>query len=163
MQLPPKYVKHIDGRLWELRMKGKDGIARAFYVIATAQRLVIVRVFTKKTQTTAPRETGQEMGRGDQMSKETKKLRKKLSHVGARTPPMWRSTTRSSRNFHWSARSSKPRAEAGLTQEQLAKRMKISQAVVARLESGRSLPSMRTLDRFAKATGCRLKISFERA
>ena len=55
----------------------------------------------------------------------------------------------------------KARATAGLTQAQLAKRMKTSQAVVARLESGRTLPSTRTLKRFAKATGHRLKISFE--
>lgn len=54
--LPPKYVKHIEGKLWELRMKGKDGIARAFYVTASDQRLVIVRVFTKKTQKTPARE-----------------------------------------------------------------------------------------------------------
>ena len=39
-----------------LRIKGRDGIARAFYVTATGQRLVIVRVFTKKTQKTPPRE-----------------------------------------------------------------------------------------------------------
>ena len=55
----------------------------------------------------------------------------------------------------------KARAEAGLTQEQLAKRMNTSQAVVARLESGRVMPSMRTLTKFAQATGHRLKISFE--
>ena len=55
-RLPPKYVKHIDGQLWELRLKGKDGIARAFYVVAHGQRLVIVRVFTKKTQKKPPRE-----------------------------------------------------------------------------------------------------------
>jgi ribosome-binding protein aMBF1 (putative translation factor) len=55
----------------------------------------------------------------------------------------------------------KARAKAGLTQEQLAKRMKTSQAVVARLESGRTLPSTRTLKRFAKATGHRLRITFE--
>lgn len=54
--LPPKYVKHIEQRLWELRMKGKDGIARAFYVTAMSQRVVIVRVFTKKTQKTPRRE-----------------------------------------------------------------------------------------------------------
>lgn len=54
--LPPKYVKHIEAKLWELRMKGKDGIARAFYVTASGQRLVIVRVFTKKTQKTPARE-----------------------------------------------------------------------------------------------------------
>lgn len=54
--LPPKYAKHIDDKLWELRMKGRDGIARAFYVTASGQRLVIVRVFTKKTQKTPARE-----------------------------------------------------------------------------------------------------------
>lgn len=54
--LPPKYVKHIADKLWELRMKGRDGIARAFYVTASGQRLVIVRVFTKKTQKTPARE-----------------------------------------------------------------------------------------------------------
>jgi phage-related protein len=54
--LPPKMAKHIERQLWELRMKGKDGIARAFYVTASGQRVVIVRVFTKKTQKTPPRE-----------------------------------------------------------------------------------------------------------
>jgi transcriptional regulator with XRE-family HTH domain len=53
------------------------------------------------------------------------------------------------------------RARAGLSQAELAKRMKTTQSAVARLESGRGLPSTRTLGRFAKATGHRLKISFE--
>lgn len=55
----------------------------------------------------------------------------------------------------------KARARAGLSQAQLAKRMKTTQSTIARLESGRGKPSTRTLDRFAKATGHRLKISFE--
>jgi ribosome-binding protein aMBF1 (putative translation factor) len=53
------------------------------------------------------------------------------------------------------------RARAGLTQEELAARMKTKQAVIARLESGRRKPSTRTLERIAKATGHRLRISFE--
>lgn len=53
------------------------------------------------------------------------------------------------------------RAQAGLTQEELAERMKTSQSVVARLESGRTRPSTRTLERFAEATGTRLRFSFE--
>jgi transcriptional regulator with XRE-family HTH domain len=53
------------------------------------------------------------------------------------------------------------RAQAGLTQEQLAERMKTTQAVIARLESGRVKPSTRTLERFAAATGMKLRISFE--
>ncbi|MBN9305295.1 MAG: transcriptional regulator [Devosia sp. 67-54] len=53
------------------------------------------------------------------------------------------------------------RAQAGLTQEQLAERMETSQSVIARLESGRTMPSGRTLARYAKATGTRLRVSFE--
>lgn len=53
------------------------------------------------------------------------------------------------------------RARAGLTQAEVAKRMNTTQAVIARLESGGSLPSTRTLERFAKATGSRLRITFE--
>jgi transcriptional regulator with XRE-family HTH domain len=55
----------------------------------------------------------------------------------------------------------KARARAGLSQAELAKRMKTTQSTIARLESGRGKPSTRTLLRFAKATGHRLKISFE--
>ena len=55
----------------------------------------------------------------------------------------------------------KARQRAGLSQAQLAKRMRTTQSTVARLESGRGMPSTRTLGRFAKATGHRLKISFE--
>ena len=38
--------------LWEIRMSGKDGIARAIYVKASGQRLVVVHAFQKKTQKT---------------------------------------------------------------------------------------------------------------
>jgi ribosome-binding protein aMBF1 (putative translation factor) len=55
----------------------------------------------------------------------------------------------------------KARADAHLTQEQVAAAMGTTQAFVARLESGRVLPSTRTLERFAKATHTRLRISFE--
>lgn len=53
------------------------------------------------------------------------------------------------------------RVQADLTQEQVAERMGTTQAVIARLESGRVKPSTRTLERFAKATGMRLRIAFE--
>ena len=55
------------------------------------------------------------------------------------------------------------RTHAGLTQEQLAERMHTTQAVIARLESGRVKPSTRILERLAAATGVRLRISFEPA
>ena len=54
--LPRDSVKHLEGKLWELRMTGRDGIARAIYVTAMGRRVVVVRVFIKKTQKTPPRE-----------------------------------------------------------------------------------------------------------
>ena len=50
------YLKHLEGPLWEMRLKGKSGIARAVYVTATGLRIVVVRVFAKKTQKTPRKE-----------------------------------------------------------------------------------------------------------
>jgi ribosome-binding protein aMBF1 (putative translation factor) len=55
----------------------------------------------------------------------------------------------------------KARGDADMTQEQVAQAMGTTQAVVARLESGKTMPSTRTLERFAKATHTRLRIRFE--
>jgi phage-related protein len=55
-QVHEPHVKHLEGPLWEMRMKGKNGISRAVYVTAQGQRVVIVRVFVKKTQKTPRRE-----------------------------------------------------------------------------------------------------------
>jgi phage-related protein len=50
------HAKHLAGKLWELRLTGRDGIARALYVTATGRRVVVVRAFVKKTQKTPPGE-----------------------------------------------------------------------------------------------------------
>jgi phage-related protein len=49
-------VKHLQGKLWELRLTGRDGIARALYITAIGRSVVVVRVFMKKTQKTPPTE-----------------------------------------------------------------------------------------------------------
>jgi phage-related protein len=54
--LPRDSVKHLEDKLWELRITGRDGISRAIYVTAAVRRVVILRVFIKKTQQTPPRE-----------------------------------------------------------------------------------------------------------
>jgi phage-related protein len=50
------HVRHLQGPLWEMRMTGRDGIARAIYVAASGMRVVVVRVFVKKSQRTPRRE-----------------------------------------------------------------------------------------------------------
>jgi len=54
--LPTAIVKHLEGKLWEIRVKAASGVARAIYVTATGQRVIIVRAFIKKTQKTPQRE-----------------------------------------------------------------------------------------------------------
>ena len=53
------------------------------------------------------------------------------------------------------------RAQAGLTQEELAQRMGTTQSAIARMEGGKAKPSTTTLTKLAKATGTRLRVSFE--
>ena len=50
------HVKHLVGKLWELRLTGRDGIARSLYVTAFGRRVVVVRAFVKKSQKTPPGE-----------------------------------------------------------------------------------------------------------
>jgi len=50
--LAPSQRKHLEGKLWELRVRGKDGIARAIYVTVAGREVVILHAFQKKTQKT---------------------------------------------------------------------------------------------------------------
>jgi phage-related protein len=49
------YVKHVEDKLWEMRLSGRDGIARIIYVTASGRRIVLLHAFEKKTQKTPQR------------------------------------------------------------------------------------------------------------
>lgn len=51
-QVREPYVKHLEGKLWEMRMSGHDGIARSIYVTAVGKRIVILHSFVKKSDKT---------------------------------------------------------------------------------------------------------------
>jgi phage-related protein len=51
-QMREPHVKHLEGPLWEMRMRGKDGMSRAIYITAKGRRVVVVRVFVKKSRKT---------------------------------------------------------------------------------------------------------------
>ena len=51
-QVREPHIKHLEDKLWEIRAKAAEGIARAIYVTATGKRLVIIHVFVKKAQKT---------------------------------------------------------------------------------------------------------------
>ena len=64
------HVKHLEGPLWEMRMSAKTGISRALYVTARGQRVVVVRVFVKKTNKTPRRGIRLAMHRAKQLEEQ---------------------------------------------------------------------------------------------
>ena len=49
------HVKHLDGKLWELRVRAAGGRARGIYVTTTGRRVVVLHVFAKKSRKTPQR------------------------------------------------------------------------------------------------------------
>ncbi|MDP9836035.1 phage-related protein [Neorhizobium huautlense] len=54
-KLHEPHVKHLEGKLWELRAKASEGIARGIYVTVTGRKVLVLHVFVKKTQKMPPR------------------------------------------------------------------------------------------------------------
>lgn len=54
-QVHEPYVKHLEGKLWEMRMVGRDGIARSIYITASGRRVVVLHTFMKTTDKTPRR------------------------------------------------------------------------------------------------------------
>ena len=46
------HIRPLESKLWEMRMQGRDGIARAVYAAVQDRRLLVLHVFVKKTQAT---------------------------------------------------------------------------------------------------------------
>lgn len=67
-QVREPYVKHLQGALWEIRMAGRDGISRALYVTASGRRVIVLRVFVKKTQATPRREIALALARAKEVT-----------------------------------------------------------------------------------------------
>lgn len=65
--------------------------------------------------------------------------------------------------FNFAAKMIEVRLQERLSQEQVARRMGTTQSVVARIESGRPLPSLRTLMRYAAVVDRKLDISLPKA
>ena len=49
-KLRAPHVRHLEGKLWELRVRAPGGIARGIYVTATGRRVIVLHVVAKKTR-----------------------------------------------------------------------------------------------------------------
>ena len=154
------YVKHLMGKLWEIRMKGRDGIARSIYATASGKRVVVLRTFVKKTEKTPTRDNDCSGAReGDRRMRSFDAwLKQQLKN-----PAFKREYKALEEEFTLAGELIGARARAKLTQAEVARRMGTSQSAVARMESGRALPSTASLRKYAKAVGHRVVITLKKA
>ena len=120
------HVRHLSGPLWEMRLTGRDGIPRALYVATKDMRLVVVRVFFKKTSSHAP--PGDRIGaatrRGDDDMSKIADLHKEWS----RDPEYQEAYDRLGAEFELTRALIEARTGAGFTQAELAERMETTQS-----------------------------------
>ena len=149
------YVKPLRDKLWEMRMKGRDGIARAIYVSAKDRRIVIVRLPQEDPEDPAggdPHGLVQSAG-VEAMTIPYGDLRKQWKE----DPEFRKEFDVLEPEFRLARALIEARARAGMSQSEVAVRMGTSQPTVARLESGHK-PSLKTLERYAEAVGMKVEI-----
>jgi ribosome-binding protein aMBF1 (putative translation factor) len=134
---------------------------RALYVTAKEQRVVIVRAFIKKTEKDAHGRdrASAAKGKGTEAMTKIRDLHRRWS----KDADYKDAYDALGEEFDLARALIEARTAAGLSQSQLARRMKTSQSYIARIEGGKVRPSTEALERFAQATGTRLRITFEPA
>jgi DNA-binding XRE family transcriptional regulator len=156
--LSEPHVKHLEGKLWELRLTGRDGIARVLYVTAVGRGRSGVREDDAENAARGDRACAA-AGKGDHMTIPFEKLKARL----LANPKVKAEYDALAPEFEISAELVRARLRAGLSQGELAVRMGTSQSTIARLESGQTLPSTKTLLRFAKATDSKFHVRLSAA
>lgn len=84
----------------------------------------------------------------------------RLHHEWMKTPGYKTAYESTRAEFELAQQLIETRIKRGLSQGELAIKMGTSQSTIARLESGKSMPSMRTLTKFAQATQAEFQIKF---
>lgn len=153
------HVRHIRGQLWEIRLKGKAGIARA--LLRHCERAACgdpegLHQEDRKDPCGRNR-FGATTGEGTEAMTKISELHRRWS----RDADYEDAYDALGEEFDLARALIEARTAAGLSQSQLARRMKTSQSYIARIEGGKVRPSTDALERFAHATRTRLRIAFE--
>jgi DNA-binding XRE family transcriptional regulator len=120
----------------------------------------VVRAFVKKTQKTPRAEIELALRReGNHMTIQFEKLKARL----LANPKVKAEYDALAPEFEIAAELLRARPRAGLSQAELAGKMGTSQSTIARLENGHTLPSTKTLLRYAEATGSKFHVRLSAA
>jgi phage-related protein/DNA-binding XRE family transcriptional regulator len=159
------HVDRIQGSLWEMRMRSKAGIARAIYMPARIRRIVVMRVFETRLTERPQLEIELALERAGKLATEPKAIKhraiKDLHEEWMEKPGYANAYTGLEPEIELASAIICARTQARLTQDQLAERMDTTRMAIARLESGKTIPSTRVLKQIGCATGLRFRISFK--
>jgi len=161
-QLREPHVKHLEGKLWELRAKAAEGIARGIYVTVTGRRVIVLhRGFREEVTEDATRRAGnsQRANEGGEAMTKIAELKKRLMN----NPAFRQEYEKADAEFQLVEALIGARTKAKLSQAELARRIGTTQSAIARLEGGGVSPSLNTLRRYAEATGSKLEINLVRS
>ena len=150
------HVRHLRGKLWELRVRAHRGIARGIYVTnggPAGRGAARLREGVTQDASTCARDRQGTTEAGDDMT-QLKDLKARLME----DPEFREEYARADDEYALIEALVRARAAAKLTQAELARRLGTTQSAVARLEGGGVSPSLRTLRRYAEATGTRLTV-----
>src|SRR4051794_19216289 len=145
------HIRHLHGSLWEVRMKGETGISRAIHVAVEEQQMTVVRVIRKRR---GKREK-QHQTRSGTSPKEVRAMAimRDLHRKWMKDAAYQEACDELEPEYEIARALIQLRTEAGLTQDELAKRINTRQSTIARLEGGYSRPSISALLSIARATG----------
>ena len=153
------HVRHIRGQLWEIRLKGKAGIApRALRHGERAAGRHRQGLHQEDREDAHGRDRpGTPEGKGTEAMTKISELHRRWS----KDRDYKEAYDALGEEFDLARALIEARTAASLSQAQLARRMKTSQSYIARIEGGKVRPSTDALERFAQATRTRLRIVFE--
>ncbi len=158
-QIHEPHVKHLAGKLWELRAKAQEGIARGIYVTGDGAPCG----GTARLRQEVAKDPKASVGAGAGTD-ETGGNMSKLADLKARlmeNPEVREEYAQADAEFSLIEDMIRARTDAKLPQAQLAERIGTTQSAIARLEGGKVSPSIATLRRYAEATGHQLRVGFE--
>lgn len=153
------HVKHLEGPLWEMRMRGRDNIARRLREGRRPTRRRRARVCEEDPEDARarPRDRPQAGKGSDVMAIPVENAIRRWM----KDPEFKAEYDALGPEFALAEAMIEARKRAGLSQAQVAEKMGTRQPVVARLESGRASPTFATLLSFGKAVGQKLVVAFE--
>jgi ribosome-binding protein aMBF1 (putative translation factor) len=159
--LSEPHVKHLEGKLWELRLTGRDGICPCtLHHCDRPQGCRRASIREEDAKDAARRDrTRAAASKGHHMTIQLEKLKARL----LANPKVKAEYDALAPEFEIAAELLRARLRAGLSQAELAERMGTSQSTIARLENGHTLPSTKTLLRYAEATGSKFKVRLSAA